>query len=115
MNYSYNPYYQQSQQQQNSGFVPVQNIQEALVYPIAPGHSITFKDENAPYIYTKTMGLSQLDRPLFEKYKLVKEEVNENPEAVKESALDEIKSDIDRIWEAIDELKKPKKAVAKNE
>lgn len=36
---------------------------------------MTFKDENQPYIYTKTMGFSQLDRPVFEKYKLIKEEL----------------------------------------
>ena len=31
-------------------------------------------DENQPYCYTKTMDRSQLDRPKFEKYRLVKEE-----------------------------------------
>ena len=67
--------YQQSQQQiQNGGFVSVHNENEARNYPIAPGNSVTFKDENAPYVYTKTQGFSQLDRPVFEKYRLVKEE-----------------------------------------
>lgn len=71
--------YQQSQQPiqqqiQNGGFVSVHNENEARNYPIAPGNSVTFKDENAPYVYTKTQGFSQLDRPVFEKYRLVKEE-----------------------------------------
>ena len=59
---------------QNGGFICVPNEEEARKYPVAPGNSVTFKNENAPYVYTKTMGFSQLDRPLFEKFRLVKEE-----------------------------------------
>ena len=88
-NYGY-PYNQQStmqyqqvqqtapQQIHNGGFVSVRSKQEALMWPIAPGSSITFKDETAPYVYTKTMGFSQLDRPQFETYRLIKED---EPEA----------------------------------
>lgn len=66
---------QQAQPQiQNGGFVSVRSIEEAFNYPVAPGNSITFKDENAPYVYTKTKGFSQLEQPVFEKYRLVKEE-----------------------------------------
>ena len=57
-----------------NGFVRVPNENEARMYPVAPGTSVTFIDENAPYCYTKTMDRSQLDRPKFEKYRLVKEE-----------------------------------------
>lgn len=88
-NYYPNQYYNQLSQQmmqmqqpmmqtqqtiQNSGFISVRGIDEARNYPVAPGNSVTFKDENAPYVYTKTMGFSQLDRPTFEVFKLVKEE-----------------------------------------
>lgn len=66
------------QQIQNGGFVSVRSKQEALMWPIAPGSSVTFKDETAPYVYTKTMGFSQLDRPQFETYRLIKED---EPEA----------------------------------
>ena len=59
---------------QNGGLVSIPNEDEARKYPVAPGNSVTFKDENAPYVYTKTMGFSQLDRPLFEKFRLVKED-----------------------------------------
>lgn len=59
---------------QNGGFFPVNSENEARNYPVAPGNSVTFKDENLPYIYVKTMGFSQLDRPVFEKFKLIKEE-----------------------------------------
>lgn len=62
------------QQIQQSGFVLVQSEQEARSYPVAPGNSITFKDESQPYCYVKTMGFNQLDRPVFEKYRLVKED-----------------------------------------
>ena len=39
---------------QNGGFISVRNEQEARNYPIAPGNSVTFKDENMPYVYVKT-------------------------------------------------------------
>lgn len=98
MNY-YNPYYQ-NQQTQNvqSGFVSVRSEQEAMNYPVAPGNSITFKNETAPYVYTKTMGFSQLDRPIFEKYKLIKEEAEEIPTV-------DVKSDIDKLWGEINAIK----------
>lgn len=62
---------------QNGGLVSVHNEAEARNYPIAIGTSITFKDENAPYVYTKTMGFSQLESPRFDKYRLVKEDTSE--------------------------------------
>lgn len=84
----YNPYsntgwdpYQQYQQYQQtaaqavqSGIIPVRSEAEARNYPVAPGNSIVFKDENAPYIYVKTKGFSQFDSPSFEKYRLQKED-----------------------------------------
>lgn len=65
---------QQVLQIQNGGFLSIRGEQEARNYPVGVGMSVTFKDETAPYIYTKTMGFSQLDIPRFEKFKLVKEE-----------------------------------------
>lgn len=62
------------QQPQFGGFVSVRNENEARNYPVAPGNSVMFRDETAPYIYSKTMGYSQLDIPKFDKYRLVKEE-----------------------------------------
>ena len=85
-NYGYYPQYQQGTQMslpnqqpqiQNGGLISVRNEMEARNYPIASGTSITFKDENSPYVYTKTMGFSQLDRPTFEKFRLVREDVSE--------------------------------------
>lgn len=102
---NYNPYFNQPVQQfQNNGFVSVRSEAEARNYPVAYGNSVTFKDETSPYVYTKTMGFSQLDRPVFEKYKLVKEEsfeeAKEEPSQI-ESLQDEIKS----LWKEVNFLK----------
>lgn len=125
MNY-FNPYYNQPMQAQqpqmfptqmsgSSSFVSVRNEAEARSYPIAPGNSITFKDETAPYVYTKTMGFSQLDRPVFEKYKLIKETVAEGSNLPVEggsdvqpinSTLDNLKAEIGQIWGEIEGIKK---------
>lgn len=80
---------QSSPQIQNGGFVMVKDINEAMNYPVAPGNSVTFKNENLPYIYTKTLGFSQLDNPIFEKFRLVKEE-NEQIEPIIERENDNV-------------------------
>ena len=116
------PNFQQSQQPiqqqiQNGGFVSVHNENEARNYPIAPGNSVTFKDENAPYVYTKTQGFSQLDRPVFEKYRLVKEEdyqaqqtvqnapvSSENTQQINNSDYAK-KDEITALWSEIEALK----------
>lgn len=102
------PAQQQIQQPpiQQSGFVLVQSEQEARTYPVAPGNSITFKDETAPFCYVKTMGFNQLDRPVFEKYRLVKEDEKDIP-ATEHSAVKEYltKSDLDALWGEINALK----------
>ena len=79
----YNPYmpmYQQMLQQTiqpqmgGGNFIPVPNEMTARNYPVAPNNSVTFIDENSPYCYTKTMGQSQFDRPIFKRYRLVEEQ-----------------------------------------
>lgn len=112
-------YYQQPQQQstpqiQNGGFVIAKDINEAMRYPVAPGNSVTFKDENQPYIYTKTLGFSQLDQPIFEVFKLVKEERVEGSKNVSDNeggqflTLDEgnaLKAEIDAVKSELQTLK----------
>ena len=138
-----NPYYQQMQNQtmmqqnqqmqqaqqkgqqmqqpaiQQSGFVLVPSEQEARNYPVAPGNSVTFKDENAPYCYVKTMGFNQLDRPTFERYRLVKEDSHVTPQNALTSAngaegskdtANALKSDLGAIWGEIDAIKEKLKA-----
>lgn len=104
---NFNPYYYQPQQQpQNGSLVTVRGMQEAMNYPVALGSSVTFKDETAPYIYTKTMGFSQLDRPSFEVFKLVKENISAEP--VQTSArdlgkeIDDLRVEIERLKSMID-------------
>lgn len=74
---------QQAQQIQQSGFIPVPSEEVARNYPVAPGNSVSFKNENAPYVYVKTMGYSPLDMPTFEKFRLVKED--NTPQALSEA------------------------------
>ena len=114
---------QQPQQIQNSGFVSVSSEVEARNYPVAPGNSVTFKDETAPYIYTKTMGFSQLDQPVFDKYKLIKEEqetpvVKEHNDELKklkdslkitDDDIEDIRDELKSLWGEIDVLKQPKR------
>lgn len=140
-----NPYYQQMQNQmmqqnqqmqqaqqaqsqqmqqpaiQQSGFVLVQSEQEARAYPVAPGNSITFKDETAPFCYVKTMGFNQLDRPTFERYRLVKEdgqsEARESPTMREQPATTKnttyaTKDDLAEIWDELDALKEKLQAQA---
>lgn len=125
--YVYPQMQQQTQAQaapqiQNGGFVSVRSEADARNYPVAPGNSVTFKDENAPYIYTKTMGFSQLDRPLFEKYRLEKEEVTQiaydaqagaaNPslsilsEYVKKAEFEDVTTRIDGMKKELEELRR---------
>ena len=86
--YSYPSYYPQMQnmyaaghQQQpapqqirSGGIVSVANEDEARRYPVAPGYTVTMRDENGPYLYEKTMGYSQLDQPIFRKARIVFED-----------------------------------------
>lgn len=67
---------QQAVQQQirSGGIVSVANEDEARRYPVAPGYSVTMRDENGPYLYEKTMGYSQLDQPIFRKARIVFED-----------------------------------------
>lgn len=131
---SYNPGYnqypafqqmqQQNQQIQNGGLVSVRSEDEARNYPVAPGNSVTFKNESAPFVYTKTMGFSQLDRPVFERFRLVKEDAENVPKTDdKKQDIDmsvyALKTDLAAILGEIDAIKatveamKPKKPAKK--
>lgn len=118
----YLPMYQQYQQMlqqpqmSNTGnFVSVPNEMAARNYPIAPGNSVTFIDENSPYCYTKTMGLNQLDRPVFKRYRLVEEEDTlQNAQSApqtseqaqgKQAIPDEIKDDINALRALYEKLR----------
>ena len=86
---TYSPAINQSGAQvQNGGFVTVRSEAEARAYPVAPGTSVTFKNESAPYCYTKTMGFSQFDKPIFEK--CIKEGATVIEDFIKGESFDKI-------------------------
>ena len=108
---NYNPYQSQLQQQpqniRSGSLVSVSSEEEARMYPVGPGNSVTFKNENMPYIYTKTMGFSQLDRPAFEKYKLVKEETPEYSSLAQQpqyASKDELTEVINKVMDLQEEI-----------
>lgn len=101
---------------QNGGIMHVRSMQEAFNYPVAPGTSVTFKDETAPRVYVKTRSFSQMEQPIFDVYELKKieeatqerdyshsEEKNESPIDLSNYAL---KIDTDEIWKSVDDIRK---------
>ena len=70
----------QQMQIRSGGIVSVANEDEARRYPVAPGYTVTMRDENGPYLYEKTMGYSQLDQPIFRKARIVFEDDAKIPE-----------------------------------
>lgn len=111
----YYPMYQQPnynyQQVQNSGFVAIPSEEDARNYPIQRGNSVTFRDENLPYIYIKTLGFGQMDLPVFEKYRLVKENTQNaqiQPEKVTDDTLPiyVTKAEFEALREDVERLRK---------
>ena len=96
----FNNFYQQNQQYQNqqiqTPYVTVRSEAEARNFPVGFGNVVCFKDETAPYIYTKAMGFSQSDKPVFEKYR--REDNEPTPEV-------DYRKEIDRLWGEINSLK----------
>ena len=120
------------QQSQFGGFVSVRNEMEARNYPVAPGNSVMFRDETGPYIYSKSMGYSQLDTPRFDKYRLVKEEdasvsasephtdtennkMNNLPTYALKSEFDALQELVSTLAEDVDVLKSKRQPAKKKE
>ena len=112
----YNPYqpYQmpqqqvQIQQQMPQSVITVWSEAEARNYPIAPGVTLTFRNETAPYLYTKSLGLSQFDRPVFEKYH---KEQDAQPEQT--AQIIDFSEEIKEIRGRLDALEKTRKTTKK--
>lgn len=106
MNY---PLYNQNQTSQ-VGFMSVRGKDIAVNYPIAPGNTIFFKDEIAPFIYVKTMGYSPLDKPILDVYK--REDYTSAPaqeaasNAKNDPVIEKMQDDINSILDDIDGIKK---------
>lgn len=106
MPYPFYPYqsYPQNQQpipqtpQVQTPFVNVRSEAEARNFPVGFGNVVCFKDENEPYIYTKAMGFSQSDKPVFEKYRKESEEETNKFEDL-ETQIKEMQKDINFLKE----------------
>lgn len=107
------------QQVSQNVFVPVANENVARNFPVAYGNTVIFKDENAPKIYIKAMGYSQLESPVFEKYAREEEKepvldnANNNPNTLSfdklEGEISALKSEIEMLKEKISVVDKPKR------
>lgn len=103
--------YQQPAQIQNSSFVPIPSEEDARNFPVQRGTSTTFRDENLPYLYIKTLGFGQLDSPVFEKYRLVKEDaqnIQKQPERDEKDTLPiyVTKAEFEALREDVEKLRK---------
>lgn len=68
---------QQFMQPQTNNIVHVQSEQQARAWAVAPNSSVMFIDDSSPHCYTKTMGMSQLEPPIFKCFKLVEVETSQ--------------------------------------
>lgn len=106
---------QPQMQIQNGGFVVVRSEQEVYNYPISLGSCITFKIEGQPIVMEKIMGFSQLEAPRIKRYRLVEEEVQNEPQKSADSevfdtkdintTIDSLKAEIKAIYGEIEGIK----------
>lgn len=85
-----NPYAQMAMQQfqqnmqmpqpqaQNNTIIHVPSEEVARRWDVAPNSSVTFIDDSKPYCYTKSMGMSMLEAPVFKRFRLVEEAESTN-------------------------------------
>lgn len=98
----------------SGGLISVPNEAEAFNYPVAHGNSVTFRNDNEPYVYIKSVGFSPLDRPIFEKYKKEEAEVVDNKPAANENPIfDELRAEIATLKTELDTLKTKLKTIPK--
>lgn len=96
---------------QNSGFIMVRAEEDAYRYPVAPGNCVTFKVENEPIVIEKSMSFSQLDNPKIDRYRLVREEIIDEPKTIEEvetahSHDEDLKEELQAIRREIEGIKK---------
>ncbi len=119
----------QQQQIRSGGIVSVSGEDEARRYPVAPGYTVTMRDDTGPYLYEKTMGFSQLDQPIFRKARIVfedaaqpaqnKQEQPSKPAVVYaelaqlEALRDAVAADLNALRSMIDSLSDQKKPIQK--
>lgn len=92
----------------SNAFISVRSKAEALNWHVAPGQSVSFKDESEPgRYYSKSRGMSQFDEPVFKSYHLV-EDLDESSENQNEKRNDEntlkLKEEMDKLIDKVNEL-----------
>lgn len=125
---AYNPYYQyypqyqvmQQPQQQQSALIHVQSEQQAREWSVSPGSSLMFIDDNAPYIYTKTAGNSQLEPCVFKIFQVSEIGGQNAPKTAAEEKSITIpdyvtRSEYEAITAQIDDIRKQIKELIENE
>lgn len=96
--YPQQPNYIQQQTQQSNVLVCVQSEQEYLMYPVAPGSTVMFLNVKEPYFYTKTVSLTQMDKPLCKKFRLVEEkDEQQTTEYVTMDAFNELLAKVESL------------------
>ena len=95
------------QQIRSGGIVSVSGEEEARRYPVAPGYTVTMRDDTGPYLYEKTMGFSQLDQPIFRKARIVFEDAAQTAQEKQEQP-----SKPDVVYAELSQLEALRDAVA---
>lgn len=117
----YNPYVQAMMQQyqmpsygqqaQTTTFYNVPSEDVARRWEVSPNSTARFIDDNKQYVYMKSVGMSILEPPVFERYKLVKDSEEQPPiEVEKASSVDMsqymTKSEFESYKTVIDDIQK---------
>lgn len=113
--YGYPQYNPEPPKQVQYSVVNAPTIEYAQNYPVAPGNCVSFKIDNQPFLCTKSMSFSPLDKPVFDVYRLVKEEDIEIHENKPEYALKEEIATIESRLTEIEKALKPKRRVKTEE
>lgn len=92
----------QPQQIQNGGIIPIKDENEARNYPVAPGTSVTFVDEQRKHLFIKTVGLNMFDKFDFRRFLIIEEK--EEPQEEKQPD-DRYSGDIEALKAYYEELK----------
>lgn len=89
----------QQNTQQSSPLISVDSREEAFYWLITPGNSLIFRKKDGSAMYTKTVGYSAAEPPIFEEFIKVTAEPVQNEEEP------DYKSEFDKIWGEINALK----------
>ena len=84
---------QPQQSLQSAGFVLIPTEEDAYRYPVAPGKCMSFKVENEPIVIEKSMSYSQLENPRIDRYRLVREDIIDEPKAIDTIAIEQSHDD----------------------